>query len=164
MSTIVTQPSNYSYGSISAYAEKVGEAHEIYSSNGNADIDGLVEKLGGRVEVHNGHESLHVTSKNDFVIYIPQTTSSRRDRFTIAHELGHLFLHYVLPKKDGVKSFSRGGRNRAETEANVFAAALLMPEKHFKREYRQIGNATLVAWHFDVSPAAAEVRAQVLGL
>ena len=159
-----TQASNLSYNAISRYAERVGEHYGIYDVGGKADIDRLVDVLGGRVVVHNSSESLHVRDEDDFVIYIPQTTSERRDRFTIAHELGHYFLHYLYLDHEGEETFSRGGRNRAETEANVFAAALLMPADHFTREYERIGNATLVAWHFDVSPAAADVRAQVLGL
>lgn len=165
----LTEPSNLSYNAISSYAERVGDYHGIYV-DGVADVHRLVRKLGGRVAHSNGHESLRVRSEADFTVYVPETTSPRRDRFTIAHELGHYFLHYLLPRRDDEvrdeeERFARGGRNRAETEANVFAASLLMPETEFRRVYRRFGNdAWSTALHFDVSPAAAEVRAQVLDL
>lgn len=58
-----------------------------------------------------------------------------RQRFTIAHELGHLLIHrYTTPHADGkfVIRFrdakSSTGSSREEIEANQFAAELLMPE------------------------------------
>lgn len=92
-------------------------------------------------------------------------TSNRRDRFTIAHELGHYFLHYLEPEVDGPRTFGRGERNRAETQANIFAAALLMPTEFFRQAHKRFGNDWwTLAEIFGVSPKAAEVRAQVLGL
>ena len=97
----------------------------------------LVHRLGGRVMVGNGRESLHVNSVGDFIIYLPQMTSSRRDRFTIAHELGHYFLHYLHAKREDPASFGRGDRNLVETQANVFASSLLMPAKQFTTHWRR---------------------------
>ncbi|PPB47324.1 ImmA/IrrE family metallo-endopeptidase [Arthrobacter agilis] len=92
-------------------------------------------------------------------------TSNRRDRFTIAHELGHYFLHYLQPGMTTPKSFWRGESNRGETQANVFAASLLMPEDFFKAAFSRCGRDWwALSQIFGVSPRAAEVRAQVLGL
>lgn len=59
-----------------------------------------------------------------------------RQRFTIAHELGHLLLHrYMTPHADGRLQVrfrdeeSSKGSVREEIEANQFAAELLMPEE-----------------------------------
>jgi Zn-dependent peptidase ImmA (M78 family) len=59
-----------------------------------------------------------------------------RQRFTLAHELGHLVLHgYTTPHADrGYKlryrnSASTTGSVLEEVEANQFAAELLMPEE-----------------------------------
>lgn len=59
-----------------------------------------------------------------------------RQRFTVAHELGHLLMHrYTMPHADGkfVVHFrnakSATGSDREEIEANRFAAELLMPER-----------------------------------
>ncbi len=59
-----------------------------------------------------------------------------RQRFTIAHELGHLLIHrYLTPHADGRYQVrfrnekSASGSVREEIEANQFAAELLMPER-----------------------------------
>lgn len=162
---MTTTPSNLTLRVIRDYAEKVGEHYSIYDEVGCADIDGLVAQLGGRVHVQDGPESLKVLEEDDFVINVPSSTSARRDRFTIAHELGHYFLHYIYPELSGPKSFDRGASNRAETEANTFASSLLMPAGAFRRAHEATGgNARRLAAMFDVSPRAAEVRCSVLGL
>lgn len=165
MPTYKTEAAWLTNDAISSYAEQVGDHAGIYDPDGHADIDTLLRRLGGAVGYATDEESLHVRSRGDFTIFIPHFTSSRRDRFTIAHELGHYFLHYLHPKVNGELSFGRGGRDRAETEANVFASALLMPAKQFEAAYWAAGGDTWkLAAQFDVSPRAAEVRAQVLGL
>ena len=162
---MTTKAANYPNASIDQYAETVGEYHGIYRSDGCADIDGFLRKLGGSKAYAEGAEALKVNRPGEFRVFLPHFTSHGRDKFTIAHELGHYFLHYVLPKKTEPMEFGRGARNRAETEANVFASALLMPRSHFVRVWReQRGDAWAVARHFEVSPKAVSVRAQVLNL
>lgn len=62
-----------------------------------------------------------------------ENTYEPRRRFTLAHEIGHFCLHKEA--KDGFvdsrKTMSRSESywDRYESEANSFAAALLMPEK-----------------------------------
>nr|WP_314528506.1 ImmA/IrrE family metallo-endopeptidase [uncultured Brevundimonas sp.] len=140
------------------------------------DLHELVSKVGGRVKVettllqdptHSG--SLYVDSLNDFEILVPSHTSLARDRFTVAHELGHYYLHYVLPREAGtledVKVVAlRKGSTRIEWEANWFAAAFLMPAQIFSKSYREAGSLNMVAHEFDVSLRAAEVRAADLHL
>lgn len=157
--------SGLSYHAIRKYAERIGDVHGAYDDDGSIDIRKLVDLLGGRVLVGNSEESLHVDEEDRFTIFVPSSTSMRRDRFTIAHELGHYFLHYLYPQQRGAASFARGGRNRAETEANVFASSLLMPANAFRRMHGVLdGDVRALAAHFDVSPAAANVRCEVLGL
>jgi Zn-dependent peptidase ImmA (M78 family) len=66
-----------------------------------------------------------------------------RQRFTIAHELGHLLLHkYAAPHADGRVQVrfrdeeSAKGSVREEIEANQFAAELLMPEEQVRAHLR----------------------------
>lgn len=159
-----TESSRLSNAAIAQYARRVGDAHRVYT-DGRADVHQLVDDLGGRVETRDGGESLNVRGVGDFTIFLPHFTSEMRDRFTIAHELGHYFLHYRYADIHGPKSYARGGRNRAETEANVFAAALLMPKESFAKKWcEHHGDAWRVAGHFGVSPAAARVRAETLQL
>ncbi|MCV7251611.1 ImmA/IrrE family metallo-endopeptidase [Mycobacterium hackensackense] len=165
MSSYVADPAWLTNDAISQYAERVGVGHDIYDASGRADIDVLLRRLGGDVRSAIDEESLHVRGRGNFTVFIPHFTSSRRDRFTIAHELGHYFLHYLYPKEVEDKKFGRGGRDRAETEANVFASALLMPAEKFADAYRELGgDPWRLASRFDVSPRAATVRAEVLGL
>jgi Zn-dependent peptidase ImmA (M78 family) len=63
-----------------------------------------------------------------------------RQRFTIAHELGHLLMHrYTSPHADNKfqvrfrDETSSAGSVREEVEANQFAAELLMPEHLIKQ-------------------------------
>lgn len=68
------------------------------------------------------------------VIGVNSSHSTQRQRFTIAHEIGHLLLHadenlhvdknFPIGLRDGVSSQSV---DENEVEANQFAAALLMP-------------------------------------
>lgn len=166
--TTSLQPSPLSTRAIAGYAEQVGAHHDIYGSDGGADLRKLLDALGGKVVVARSfiaEEALTVRERGDFVVHLPPMTSDRRDRFTVAHELGHYFLHYLQPQLSGPQSFGRGSRNPAETQANVFAASLLMPTEHFRSAFADLGSDWwAVANRFGVSPAAAKVRAQVLGL
>jgi Zn-dependent peptidase ImmA (M78 family) len=72
-----------------------------------------------------------------------------RQRFTIAHELGHLLMHkFSKPHADGRlqvrfrDSRSTEGSVREEIEANQFAAELLMPERYVRKR--------AIEWGFDV--------------
>lgn len=109
-------------------------------------------------------ETLRVSSENDFVIFLPYSSSAARDNFTIAHELGHYFLHTDFDN-DEVLHHTRRGSNRREWEANWFAAELLMPEEDFRNEAINFDNdEILLARRFGVSPAAANVRMSALGI
>ncbi len=62
-----------------------------------------------------------------------------RQRFTIAHELGHFFLH---PQKDAFVDYRDNKsdimRTPREKQANMFAAALLMPRKQLEKDYKKV--------------------------
>ncbi|MCJ2067060.1 ImmA/IrrE family metallo-endopeptidase [Methylobacterium sp. J-088] len=142
-------------------------------------LEPVVVRLGGRIEYKTAEvtadklpESIIVRSRNDFTIFLPSVTSVVRDRFTIAHELGHLFLHYPLVAASNPGAVMIATRwvnennealKRAEWEANWFAAAFLMPSAEFKQVYESMGRSTeFTAMQFGVSPKAAEIRAQSL--
>lgn len=83
-----------------------------------------------------------------------------RRRFTVAHELGHYFLHRGDGDfEDGILFRKEYQTNRREREANEFAARLLMPSVEFRRELAANGyDISAVAAAFGVSGAAAEFR------
>ncbi|MDX1719295.1 MAG: ImmA/IrrE family metallo-endopeptidase [Salegentibacter mishustinae] len=88
-----------------------------------------------------------------------------RQRFTIAHEIAHRIRHAANSDVFEDKTFFRNGdRNWMETEANQFAAALLMPEKQFT-DFIEKRSSTVedIAMHFQVSSMAVRIRAKVLG-
>jgi Zn-dependent peptidase ImmA (M78 family) len=100
-----------------------------------------------------------------------------RQRFTIAHELGHLQLHQDALFVDGLlhrDSTSSRAVNTHEIEANAFAAELLMPRHILFEELRQRlpeSGATdpnkltrHLAEKFEVSEQAMEFRLANLGL
>jgi Zn-dependent peptidase ImmA (M78 family) len=74
---------------------------------------------------------------NRMYIGVNTQTSRRRQRFTIAHELGHLLLHegsqiivdQAVLRVDLRNQVSSMGTDIEEIEANTFAAGLLMPER-----------------------------------
>ncbi len=76
------------------------------------------------------------------VIYINKNDSLTRQNFTIAHELGHWLLHNeILIEGDGKynvlfrRSIGQLNNDPVESEANCFAANLLVPNKYLK-EYK----------------------------
>lgn len=86
---------------------------------------------------------LHIDAENK-AIGVNRHHSKTRQRFSIAHELGH-FLQGHGDFGDSVATFEDGSynyadpQNRQESEANELAAELLMPEKMLNRDLRETG-------------------------
>ncbi len=169
-------PTNASKARVHEFAENV--AGQLNFGPGDA-LEPVVVQLGGRISYHSPAlmadaptEAIIVEGDRSFVIFLPTTTSPQRDRFTIAHELGHLFLHYPLVQSkfpgatmEATRWVASGdeAQQRAEWEANWFAAAFLMPEEQFRAIWSSRQPAA-AADHFGVSLRAAEVRAKSLGV
>lgn len=89
-----------------------------------------------------------------------------RQRFTIAHEIAHYFLHRDPAKKFIDQNFARRNTAGGEDEraADNLAADLLMPEDKVRSEI-QSGNTSLksLANLFRVSSLAMRYRVQNLG-
>jgi len=108
------------------------------------------------------------------LIGINDNESPQRQRFTIAHEIGHYLLH---PAKEAFVDYRNSSipRTPKEREADAFAAALLMPKKEIVRDYTAAmkGMAfdeghfekvvTLLANNYDVSEEAMKIRLMTLG-
>lgn len=76
------------------------------------------------------------------IISINKAESPVRKRFTVAHELGHILLHYdqelnvdLKPIRLNRDSSSSMGESWREVEANYFAASILMPTEQIERYY-----------------------------
>lgn len=90
-------------------------------------------------------------------IYINNQEHPKRGNFTIAHELGHYFLHrdYYLKNPDKYEVFYRKPVNSQENsamegEANTFAANLLVP-KNILDKYHEIASIESLSNLFAVS-------------
>ncbi len=112
---------------------------------------------------------------NDITMLVNQSDHPFRKRFSIAHELGHHFLHLhedgeiVTTKVDLFREYLDSTtplepRERLEVEANRFAAALLMPESFVKEIYHKTNTLPKTAEIFNVSEEAMGIRLSVLRL
>ena len=158
---------NLSRSQIYQLAEKF--AKETSYTPGETDIIEYVRKLGGRIEYTDipkdtAGGSISVTSRGNFTIYLSKATSIKRDVFTIAHELGHYFLHSRLGEVK-INANRSDDIDETEKEANSFAAAFLMPEDSVKKLYAEKdGNISALADAFNVSLSAMNWRCINLGL
>ena len=114
---------------INSLAEDVLSAYNISVPIGN--IDEIVEKLGGTIQKEAFFSDGAVEKEgNGFKIIVSPFQDEKRERFTIAHELGHLFLHMgyrtnnELWEKQENNIYHRIGNSEKEYQANEFAAAL----------------------------------------
>jgi Zn-dependent peptidase ImmA (M78 family) len=127
----------------------------------------VVERIGGRISYRDFFEigasgTIQVHAPGRFDIVLPSETSFARDRFTIGHELGH----YVLHANHGETKLiaRRSGVTLAEIEANLFAAAFLMPKDLFLEKLRFYGDVAMAADWFDLPRDAALIRCAMLGV
>lgn len=139
------------------------------------NMDDIVKQLGGSVQEDIRFSDGAVLKEGEtFKILVSPFQDEKRRRFTIAHELGHLFLHmgYLINKElweqQDENIYYRIGSSEKEYQANEFAAAFLMPQKTYVEKMNEniIGNKvnTLkIAEYFNVSVEAASNRGKFLG-
>jgi Zn-dependent peptidase ImmA (M78 family) len=158
-------PSNISRDNIESLAEKISNQFKLTDFSVEADpLLQFVRMLGGQIHYQNPTDfcmsesgSIEVRGQNNFDLYLSTFTGPLRDRFTIAHELGHYFVH----SKQGELPIraSRKGSGQLEWEANWFAAALLMPSDEFTKISDKFdGDVYSIAGHFQVSSQAVTIR------
>lgn len=161
------QPAHLQKSVVETIAQKVAEKLGYIPGS---DLQPYVERLGGKLEydswdTDDGSGSLEVTpgSTPVFIIRLPAFTGNLRNRFTIAHELGHYFLHSGGGKK--AIRVAREGSNRVEWEANWFAAAFLLPASQFQKDWADGGKSIpYIVYKYQVSEAVVEIRLKSLGL
>ena len=112
---------------------------------------------------------------DNITLLVNQSDPPYRKRFTIAHELGHHFLHLMKDGEfvDGESNLFRQPKGdptnwtpdqSAEYQANMFAAALLMPEDAVRETWAENGSLEEMARQFNVSEQAMGIRLDQLGL
>ena len=115
-------------------------------------------------------------------VCVQESDPEPRQRFTIAHEIGHHFLRHQFEGGEHVHVdqgnyiSERGARasdgvDPKEIEANQFAACLLMPSKFVHEKVTELGGGPLLDNHvsyladtFKVSEQAMTIRLTTLGL
>jgi Zn-dependent peptidase ImmA (M78 family) len=143
---------------LSEYPVKLGQlAKELGVS---IKVSSMSTGVSGQIMREDGH----------YTIRVNRHEARERQRFTIAHELAHFFLHrpVIDSSPDGIKDnvlYRSGEPERIEFEANRLAADIVMPmtlvEKVLQEEFNGVvTEATIesLAARFQVSKAAMEIR------
>src|SRR5581483_826229 len=115
---------------------------------------------------------------NEFTILVNIAKPITRQHFTLAHELGHYFLHKdILRQEQGIVDndetvdgpnllyrLDDASAERLEIEANNFAASLIMPTDLVRRAWEATKDINACARIFNVSIAAMALRLTKLGV
>jgi Zn-dependent peptidase ImmA (M78 family) len=158
------------------------EALRLYAkhSNGHVPVDvaKIARELGAAIHeepVEDDVSGFLAWKNGRPVIGVNGRHSQNRQRFTIAHEIGHIVLHpqlnlhiddtFALKLRSDK---SRRGERDDEKEANIFAAELLMPITRLMEDTRRIGVLDVhdeqrieqLAKLYKVSPQAMAIRLQ----
>ncbi|MEA2065195.1 MAG: ImmA/IrrE family metallo-endopeptidase [Patescibacteria group bacterium] len=115
-----------------------------------------------------------IEGKDKFGIFINNSKSQNRIYFTIAHELGHYFLHkkklidigLVIDNGQVLEIFrlDTGLSDEEEIEANNFAATLIMPADKVREIWNLLHDVDECAKFFQVSVLAMSIRLNNLKL
>ena len=119
---------------------------------------------------------VHRNQDGSAVIGVNSSHPTQRQRFTIAHEIGHLLLHadetlhvdknFPIGLRSGISGKSV---DKNEIEANQFAAALLMPSDLLSKDVTPLAGRDVLfairklAKKYGVSEQAMSIRLSVLG-
>ena len=138
------------------------------------NVDALARQFDLRVRRHPMADNLAgmlTWSENGWTVTVNSNHAESRQRFTLAHEIGHFLLHRDRLERGTndtngytVTAEADGYNDRidahAEQEANQFATALLMPEERVADVCRafRCNDAEPVARLFKVSAHAMTVR------
>ena len=144
------------------------------------NVQAVAERLGAKVvfdELDDDVSGFLLREKSIATIAVNSQHHPNRQRFTVAHECGHLALH--AGKGDGLwvdkayapilfrDSTSSTGDQLAEIQANQFAAGLLMPEQLLREHVTNNLNdldISRLAMRFRVSEQAMTLRLVSLDL
>jgi len=130
-----------------AAARKLWQAH---GSGGPVDVVSIARDAG--LDVQYGHFEHGGRLVNDKRIEVPDSDPPTRQRFTVAHELGHAILRHRVPA------------DKLEVEANAFAAELLLPTEALQRAARESLSFSAVAARFNASRQATIIALTSAGL
>lgn len=140
------------------------------------DIISLALKNGLKISYFNPAQSKSNTlenvsgllDKSNNTIYINSTDSPERQRFTLAHELGHYIYNHDEDKYGLNYRDRKRDRNSAEIQADDFAGEVLMPSPILRKKLKEYSDArptiSEFATLFGVSKDAMRVKLDNMGL
>lgn len=143
---------------VESFAEDVAS---VIDYEPEMSLEDVATRLGGNLHYADPHGfgddgSIYVHGQADFDLILSEFTSGRRDRFTLAHELGHFSLHSKFGQTPLIAH--RFGTGPVEWEANWFAAAFLMPTEKVREKIACGASPETIAIDFNVSLDAARIR------
>src|SRR5438309_1044692 len=138
-------------------------------------VDKIAESLGILIRYEPAEDKLSgalIRKSSENVIGVNSSHHPNRQRFTIAHEIGHFVLHkgIHLHVDESFRINLRDGTiNWEEIQANTFAAELLMPIEFITRDAERLGRVgenevSHFARRYQVSQRAMEIRLANLGI
>lgn len=127
-----------------------------------------IAKSAGITVIKNSKARMNLLSPNEsgisvligkqwYIVYNDKSTR-QRNRFTVAHELGHIFLGHELEKRNQMTQTFIKSETNAEQEANIFASRLLAPACVLWS--LGLRNSDEIASVCDISHTAAKFRAE----
>ncbi|MDI9349259.1 MAG: ImmA/IrrE family metallo-endopeptidase, partial [Candidatus Symbiobacter sp.] len=176
----------YQAADIMGYTPKTKDFRKLIT-----DIGGKLYELADMPSPYENRRScVFVEENKKFIIFTSELSETKKQRFDIAHELGHYFLHYMLPyaeNKDNPPTRLKAGRGlgnvseksnasehaeerenlinerASEDEANLFAFAFLIKDETFNQTLGDFkGDLKLTADYYGVSPYIIKLYADRL--
>jgi Zn-dependent peptidase ImmA (M78 family) len=147
-------------------------------------VDKIARQLGAILSyepLHGGVSGMLLRRNGRVIIGVNSREAPTRQRFTLAHEIGHWLLHpgrsLVVDRQIRISLRDRRSSmatDREEIEANAFAACLLMPSSrvrdqaeallHHRPSASQTALVSTLSDAFEVSSQAMEIRLTNLGV
>lgn len=118
-----------------------------------SDFDELLFRLKGRRVFRDfwnpavgKKAAINILATGKFIVYLSRNVSDKVNNFSLSHELGHYFIHFLgdhynlalegreISMRNNMRAY-RFGYADVEREANIFAAAFLMPPEEFQQSW-----------------------------
>ena len=154
-----------------SHATKVAQKilKEIQINNPPVDINNILQHLGINLLPYAFPEKVSailLKENNMFVVGVNDKHHPNRQRFSIAHEIGHYLLGHYRDVFVDTTEIAEGRfdildtiQNKVqEQEANYFAGELLIPTDMIKKDFVRIHNVEEIAKLYKVSKEALWVR------
>lgn len=148
-------------------AERILEANSIRSVP--IPVEEIARKENILVSEAGSKSVSGVLFRKEGVAFIALNSSESpvRRRFTLAHELGHYFLHpnkntFIEYRDNKEKDKDQVVRSSKEIEANKFAAAILMPKKFLMEDVSAFTNSGVTSAHVSFLAKKYEVSEKAM--